>query len=87
MYASFFRTSNAITELIFGIFYSANILILPFSYCTALNNTSILICTLGFCITLVLYQEHRKLVDTSGSTGVSTPPSPSQTLKLTPTVW
>jgi len=46
----------------------ANILILPISFCTALNNTSILICILGLCITFVLYQEQRKLVVTNGST-------------------
>jgi hypothetical protein len=70
---------NAITKLMFGVFNSANILILPISFCTALNNTSILICILGLCITFVLYQEQRKLVVTNGSTAVSTPTPPSQT--------
>jgi hypothetical protein len=49
----------------------ANILILPISYCPALNQFSIVLCILGLCITLVLYQEQRKLVDTGGIVGAA----------------
>jgi hypothetical protein len=49
----------------------ANILIIPISYCPALNNSSIILCILGLCITLVLYQEQRKLVDTGSSAGAA----------------
>ncbi|KAN0116201.1 hypothetical protein V8E52_006258 [Russula decolorans] len=49
----------------------ANILILPISYCPELNKSSIVLCILGLCITLVLYQEQRKLVNTGGTVGVS----------------
>jgi len=49
----------------------ANILILPIAYCPALNKSSIVLCILGMCIALVLYQEQRKLVDTSGTTGAA----------------
>jgi uncharacterized membrane protein len=36
-----------------------------------LNKSSIVLCILGLCITLVLYQEQRKLVNTGGTVGVS----------------
>jgi len=49
----------------------ANILILPISYCPALNKSSIVLCILGLCITLVLYQEQRRLVDASSGVGAS----------------
>jgi hypothetical protein len=49
----------------------ANILILPISYCPALNKSSIVLCILGLCITLVLYQEQRRLVDTGGTVGAA----------------
>jgi len=49
----------------------ANILILPISYCPALNKTSIVLCILGLCIALVLYQEQRRLVDTGGTVGAA----------------
>jgi hypothetical protein len=49
----------------------ANILIMPISYCPPLNNASILICILGFFITLVLYQEQRKFVDTGSATAAA----------------
>jgi hypothetical protein len=51
--------------------YSANILILPISYCPSLNKSSIILCLLGLCIAFVLYQEQRRLVDTGGTVGVS----------------
>jgi hypothetical protein len=50
---------------------------MPISYCPALNKSSILLCILGLCITLVLYQEQRKLVDTGSAAGVSTLTTPS----------
>jgi hypothetical protein len=37
-----------------------------------LNKFSILLCIIGFCITLVLYQEQRQFVGTGGASGVST---------------
>jgi len=49
----------------------ANILIMPISYCPPLNKFSILICILGLCITLVLYQEQHKLVNTGSATGAA----------------
>jgi len=49
----------------------ANILILPISYCPALNKSSIVLCLLGLCITFVLYQEQRRFVDTSGTVGAA----------------
>jgi hypothetical protein len=48
-----------------------NILILPISYCPALNKSSIVLCILGLCIALVLYQEQQRLVDTSGTIGAA----------------
>ena len=45
---------------------------MPIAYCPPLNNFSILICILGLCITLVLYQEQHKLVNTGSAAGVST---------------
>ena len=59
---------------------------MPISYCPPLNNASILICILGFFITLVLYREQRKLVNTGSGTAVSTLIPHSQTSSLTPTV-
>ncbi|KAI0296409.1 hypothetical protein BC826DRAFT_233266 [Russula brevipes] len=50
----------------------ANILMLPISQFPALNKSSILFCILGECITLVLFQEQRKLDGTGAATGVST---------------
>jgi hypothetical protein len=52
--------------------YSANILMLPMSQFPALNKFSVLFCILGECITLVLFQEQRKLDGTGAATGVST---------------
>lgn len=49
----------------------ANILILPLSYFPALNKSSIVLCILGLCITFVLYQEQRRLIDTSGTVGAA----------------
>jgi len=49
----------------------ANILILPISYCPALNKFSIVLCILGLCIALVLYQEQRRLVDTNSGMGAA----------------
>ena len=56
---------------------------MPISYCPPLNNFSILICILGLCITLVLYQEQHKLVNTGSAAGVSRLTSSSRTPSLT----
>jgi hypothetical protein len=66
---------NAMTDYLWN---SANILIMPISYCPLLNNFSILICILGLCITLVLYQEQHKLVNTGSAAGVSTMTPPPE---------
>ncbi|KAI0296414.1 hypothetical protein BC826DRAFT_1004932 [Russula brevipes] len=55
---------------IFGLMI-ANILIMPISYCPALNKSSILLCILGLVITLVLFQEQRKLENTGATTGAA----------------
>jgi hypothetical protein len=45
---------------------------MPISYFPALNKSSILLCILGLLITLVLFQEQRRLENTGAATGVST---------------
>ncbi|KAI0296417.1 hypothetical protein BC826DRAFT_233441 [Russula brevipes] len=44
---------------------------MPISYCPALNKSSILLCILGMLITLVLFQEQRKLENTGAATGAA----------------
>jgi hypothetical protein len=51
---------------------SANILIFPLAYLPILNKFSILLCTLGLGVDLILYEEQRKLDGTGATTGVST---------------
>jgi hypothetical protein len=49
----------------------ADILIMPISHIPMLNKFSILLCIIGFCITLVLYQEQRQFVGTGGASGAA----------------
>jgi len=49
----------------------ADILIMPISHIPILNKLSILLCIIGLCITLVLYQEQRQYVGTSGGSGAA----------------
>jgi len=44
---------------------------MPISYCPALNKSSISLCILGLLITLVLFQEQRKLENAGASTGAA----------------
>jgi hypothetical protein len=52
---------NAMTELIFGMYNSASILIMRMSYWPALNTSSILLCILSLCIKLVLTKNNVSL--------------------------
>jgi hypothetical protein len=50
----------------------ANILIFPLAYLPILNKFSILLCTLGLGVDLILYEEQRKLDGTGATAGVGT---------------